>query len=1057
MWVHLGRVYGASFFAEVESESAVSSRELVPYFRSFAQPQSVLDVGCGTGVFLRAFIDAGVEDVCGVDGDYVPHDMLRIPAEKFTVHDLEREFDLGRQYDLVLCLEVAEHISEDASCGLIRSLTRHGDLIAFSAAVPGQGGTNHINEQFLSYWKEKFLAEGYVIADILRPLIWEEETISWFYRQNLVFFFRAGSGWDKLLEVPSRCSIQDIVHPHIYRYRVDVAEQLDAALASAGLRTQWDNGVLVGLHADARTVLSQGSTDPDEREQIGPTYLRFPSVVNSVQRRKRVCILTRDIKGPIRNGGIGTAYYALAEQLVNAGYQVTVLYTLGQHCESGTMDQWVASFHRAGIRLLPMPSYQGPNVDCSHYSQRAFHVFQWMLKHQHEFEIIHTPEWAGEAYYCLVAKKQGLAFGDTLFCVGTHSPWMWHKLGNRQYVNSLDDMVIDFLERETVRLADFVISPSIYMLSWMLENGWTLPASTFVEPNLSILSPLSPNILEKEMPRCDDGLTRLEIVFFGRLETRKGIELFCDAVSRSQVADRDDVMVTFLGKQSQVDGEASASYIKKRSDAWRCKSQLIDTFGSEQAIAYLRRTGIVAVIPSLVENSPYTVVECLHHGISFIASRVGGIPELVHPECLEEITFLPTPPALAEALNKVLVQGTPTPTASPMLRDGSQRWVAWHDAVLFALRPEDGDDEATPVSGPLVSVCITHYNRPTLLDQAIESIRKQTYQNIEVIVVDDGSTTQAAKNALKRLLPEFALRGWKIVFQENAYLGAARNTAARHASGSYLLFMDDDNVAKPREVELFLKVALKTNADILTCVMDVFSDLEAPQVDREPTLLWVPLGNATEVGVLRNAFGDANAFMKTDAFRRVGGFTEDYGLGHEDWEFFARASLMGLDIQVIPMALFWYRSRHDSMVRTTSLVANNLRQMRPYVQAMPERMRNLALLVQGYHFNERASVTTRAASVTTRAVMVGVPVEMSGASPRDIALQLQRSRSLGLTRAFRKVGAYLGRGAPPLESYVFASDDEAIGFIHMVLNSTSWNMTAPIRMLGRLVRRLRMV
>lgn len=1041
--------YGVPFFREVESESALSSRELIPYLLRFVNPKSVLDVGCGTGFFLRSFMDMGVIDILGLDGDYVPRDMLRIPEEQFIVHDLESEFVLDRRYDLVMCLEVAEHVSDQASDSLIKSLVRHGDLIAFSAAVPGQGGTNHVNERYLSYWHEKFSAQGYEMADILRPLIWDREKISWFYRQNLVFFVRKGSIHEELLENYPYCPIQDIVHPHIFNYKNDLARQLDGALLNAGIQTLWENGVLVGIKDNKPLSQATDVKTVGSKVRPFPPYLMFPSVCNKRGQRKSICILTRDIQGPIRNGGIGTAYFALAKTLANAGHRVSVFYTLGNHCETESMDHWVREFAKLGVRLVPMPLYIGPELDTSYYTRRSYEVFQWLSRHESEFDIIHVPEWAGEAYYCLLARKQGIAFKNTYFCVGTHSPWMWHKLGNQTYVESLDDLEVDFLERECVRLADYVVSPSAYMLSWMYDNGWNLPMATYVEPNLiheSILHPIEPKNMTVDKVNKEQN-SNLEFVFFGRLETRKGIEVFCDAITRSNLVERDDIMITFLGKHSFVCGKPSQEYINTEKVFWKCKVKIIDSFNSYNAISYLKRENVVAVIPSLVENSPYTVIECLHHKISFIASRVGGIPELIDSDSLDQVTFLPTPPNLAILFNRILLQGPPSPRASGLLNGGVERWNAWHDTILALPQRVEDENQIENRIRPLVSVCITHFNRPELLDQALESIKKQSYQNIEVIVVDDGSTMLAAKNALKRLEPEFAHRGWQIVYQENAYLGAARNNAARHARGTYLLFMDDDNVAKHNEVEIFVNIALKTNADILTCIMDVFSELEAPQANRKSTLHWVPLGNATAVGAVRNVFGDANALVKADAFWRVGGFTEDYGLGHEDWEFFSKASLMGLDIQVIPLALFWYRARNDSMVRTTNLEANNLRNIRPYIESMPKSISYLALLAQGYHYSERANSITRT-------VTIGLPIEMSGASPKDIAAQLQKSHSLVMTRPIRWFGKIFRRGGKPLEAYKFNSEDEALGFIHMVLNSTSWNMTAPFREVRRIVRKL---
>ena len=127
-----------------------------------------------------------------------------------------------------------------------------------------------------------------------------------------------------------------------------------------------------------------------------------------------------------------------------------------------------------------------------------------------------------------------------------------------------------------------------------------------------------------------------------------------------------------------------------------------------------------------------------------------------------------------------------------------------------------------PSSYPLVSVCLATFNRPSLLAQALESLRCQDYPNFEVLLVDDGSDEPDALVFLDQLEPEFKAKGWRIIRQENNYVGAARNNGARHARGEYLLFMDDDNYAEPHEISTFVKAATYSRADVLTCAIKRF-------------------------------------------------------------------------------------------------------------------------------------------------------------------------------------------------------------------------------------------
>jgi SAM-dependent methyltransferase len=180
--------------------------------RELVRPASVLDVGCGAGTWLAAWRGAGISDVVGVDGDYVDRTKLQIPSDRFVPTELQEPFSLGRKFDLVQTLEVAEHLDETNADTFVESLARHSDTVLFSAAVPGQGGTHHVNEQWPSYWTEKFAKAGYTCYDILRPRIWADQRILWFYRQNILLFARGRTfdGFDGA-EAPL-----SLVHPEMW-------------------------------------------------------------------------------------------------------------------------------------------------------------------------------------------------------------------------------------------------------------------------------------------------------------------------------------------------------------------------------------------------------------------------------------------------------------------------------------------------------------------------------------------------------------------------------------------------------------------------------------------------------------------------------------------------------------------------------------------------------------------------------------------------------------------------------------------------------------------------
>jgi hypothetical protein len=164
-----------------------SAKEILPLLFSYIQPTSVIDIGCGIGQWLLAFQLFGVSDYLGIDGDHVEHHQLMIPTERFRPMNLcNPDYSLlNKKWDIVLNLEVAEHLPEEHADRLIDYLVAAGNNILFSAAVPDQTGENHLNEQWPSYWSEKFENRGYVMLDIFRKKIWNNPSINWWYRQNI--------------------------------------------------------------------------------------------------------------------------------------------------------------------------------------------------------------------------------------------------------------------------------------------------------------------------------------------------------------------------------------------------------------------------------------------------------------------------------------------------------------------------------------------------------------------------------------------------------------------------------------------------------------------------------------------------------------------------------------------------------------------------------------------------------------------------------------------------------------------------------------------------------
>lgn len=189
--------YQGTFFDYINAGSLASARVVSPLLCGWFRPESLLDVGSGAGAWCKIWKEQGVSEVIGVDGEYVTAQSLLIPESDFVRRDLSKVFNLGKRFDLVTSLEVAEHVPARFAPIFVENLASHGDCIMFSAAVPGQGGEFHVNEQPLSYWRSLFSERGFRCFDAVRPAIAHHDSVEPWYRYNTLLYVK-GDALDRL-------------------------------------------------------------------------------------------------------------------------------------------------------------------------------------------------------------------------------------------------------------------------------------------------------------------------------------------------------------------------------------------------------------------------------------------------------------------------------------------------------------------------------------------------------------------------------------------------------------------------------------------------------------------------------------------------------------------------------------------------------------------------------------------------------------------------------------------------------------------------------------------
>lgn len=332
-----GNKYDSGFFDYHAEGARQSARETIPLLLEFVQPKSVVDLGCGTGAWLAEFRAAGIDDVQGFDGDYVDRGQLLIGPERFTPHDLSRPLALDREFDLAISLEVAEHLPQEVAGTFVESLTRLAPVVLFSAAIPFQNGSGHINLQWPEYWQQHFARHDYVVVDCLREPLWRNTNVKSWYSQNMLLFVRR----DRLADYPRLASAFQAAgeNPRLAMVHPEQYAELVGALYAELNKTQ---KTVMHLGLGLRQFNLVAFPDWDQPPEVNAAQLRplFAAVAAHPERRQMALVVS-----------IGDRHAAAASPLV---------------------AQWIAEALSPGGRTIAdAPLIDGIKGDCGADQWRA--------------------------------------------------------------------------------------------------------------------------------------------------------------------------------------------------------------------------------------------------------------------------------------------------------------------------------------------------------------------------------------------------------------------------------------------------------------------------------------------------------------------------------------------------------------------------------------------------------------------------------------------------------------------------------------------------------------
>ena len=246
-------MYSQKFYAHNIRATKNSAERIVKFITKIYYPLSVIDLGSSAGLFLREFIDIGISDVIGVDGPWISADDLVIPSNKFIRHDFSKPLNLEHKYDLAMSLEVFEHLDEGVAKKMVEELSKLSNVILFSAAAPGQGGTHHVNEQWPAFWASEFRKYDFDFIDI-RPYIWDDNLILPWYRQNLILYVKRNLR-DKILDQIVKLHMEgplSLIHPEmtylslfeedrhlLVRFALKIGTFLTRAVRAYSIQKKW--------------------------------------------------------------------------------------------------------------------------------------------------------------------------------------------------------------------------------------------------------------------------------------------------------------------------------------------------------------------------------------------------------------------------------------------------------------------------------------------------------------------------------------------------------------------------------------------------------------------------------------------------------------------------------------------------------------------------------------------------------------------------------------------------------------------------------------------------
>lgn len=558
---------------------------------------------------------------------------------------------------------------------------------------------------------------------------------------------------------------------------------------------------------------------------------------------RRITVVASELLGRAGTGGAGTADSLLAVALGRSGHRVQLLIATGRDIGDLTAE-WTQIYESAGVEVRVLDQLPGVRPP---FLRPAYEVYRALRDEPPDVVVVN--DWRGLGCVALQARDSGIAFADTAFVVHCHGPARVLAEFAQKVPDTLARFGEEVAERASIELADAVVSPSAWLLEWMRGHRWPVPDSAAVIPYLQ-QSTVVGNVAAP--PARSRSIRRL--AFFGQLREGKGIRIYLDALNAIEPSLLGGVELAFFGAESKrwtasAIAASLAPAVTGRASSIRIETHLDRT----QALSELRRPGTLAVMPSLLDNAPNTVSECIEYGIPFLSTRTGGIPELV-----------------AEADRaRVLCE----PTAADLV-----------SALARALESEDGVAPARAAQDPSESLQAWLY----LVDSVAPSERRAQpgeRPHVDIVVPDDESEVHAGRIARSSTGADV-----------HVIRAESRRAALERASSEWLLFLDSEDLPDDDLLDRLVAARNASGADVTTCAVR--------PTDADATVQLF-LGDPGSLGLIENQYGVLGLVRRSLIDPQ---WRHDPALD-PDWILFSRLALAGGRITSVPEPLATQRGR----------------------------------------------------------------------------------------------------------------------------------------------------